>query len=481
MRELPLGWLATLLPFLTPDTMAVAQTDVVIQWVDEQGESASQNDLAGIVLYVSSWLDGVTRDAVQSQVLVVDSAGWCRWPDVADGVYKLEALPWSWTVVIEDWEGSNGSDSLTLVWPNQPIAGLRENPAAVMYPERHPGAQLARLDRWLEDKLDSLDLDQLMVTGAVGSNAAERDQAAERLSTSLDGADSLIQSLLTVPAHSLWGDLMESSVRGWRMSLGSNADGDAIEKWTTRSPEHRSWEERLQSPGWCNVWGLKHDVWWRSLEENRQPWRSWVATGDVDSLCSVTGWTLDELHVAMWIGTGEPWSRWAEAWWDLRWTDECEVAQFRRQNELAKSYVLTAQAWGDEHWITPNGSVSPAWAGEDDWNIWLVVRSGSVAGLREWAILRNWMANQAPRNVIWGVLSVDESEEGWSNTLSQRTNPRERLRWVGRNPSWWDRLDLTGVPQVIVVRPDGEIQTHHAPLPSDGLFAQLKRWQLTSR
>ena len=102
-----------------------AQTDVVIRWVDEQGEPASQNELAGIVLHVSSWLDGVTRDAVQSEVLVVDSAGWCQWPQVADGVYNLEALPWSWTVVVEGWNESAGIDSLTLIWPNEPIAGLR--------------------------------------------------------------------------------------------------------------------------------------------------------------------------------------------------------------------------------------------------------------------------------------------------------------------------------------------------------------------
>ena len=247
-------WLALIVPSLLVSGKMFAQTDVVIRWVDEQGQPASQNELAGIVLHVSTWLDGVTRDAVQSEVLVVDSAGWCQWPQVADGVYNLEALPWSWTVVVESWNGGVGTDSLTLVWPNEPIAGLRGNAADVIYPANHPGSQLARLDRWLESKLDSLDLDQLMVTGAVGGNLADKADAADRLAESLAMSDSVLQRFLTVPAHTLWGDLMEASIRSWRMSLGSRAEGEVLETWLASSQDSRSWKARLISPGWCSVW-----------------------------------------------------------------------------------------------------------------------------------------------------------------------------------------------------------------------------------
>ena len=132
-------------------------------------------------------------------------------------------------------------------------------------------------------------------------------------------------------------------------------------------------------------------------------------------------------------------------------------------------------------WMMPNGDLEPAWAGDGGWRVWLVTRSGSAAGMREWAILRNWMTSQVPKDVSWGVLSVDASEQGWASTLAQRENVRERIHWVGRDPSWWDRLDVNRVPQVVVVRPDGEIHTHHASLPSEGLFAELKRWRLTVR
>ena len=82
----PVFSLALIAPWFLVSSGMLAQTDVVVRWLDEQGEPASQNELAGIVLHVSSWLDGVTRAAVQSEVLVVDSAGWCQWPQVADGV-----------------------------------------------------------------------------------------------------------------------------------------------------------------------------------------------------------------------------------------------------------------------------------------------------------------------------------------------------------------------------------------------------------
>ena len=101
-------------------------------------------------------------------------------------------------------------------------------------------------------------------------------------------------------------------------------------------------------------------------------------------------------------------------------------------------------------WMLPNAELAPAWASNDGWQVWLVTREGSAAGLREWSIVRSWMANQAPKDVSLGVLSVDSNEEGWRQTLSQRENIREQLRWVGRDPSWWDRLDLTTVPQVIL-------------------------------
>ncbi len=456
---------------------ASAQSDVFLQWLDESGNPACELPDAGSTLHVSAWLDGVTQTAIQAEDLVVDSTGTCLWPQVLTGVYTLEALPWSWTLVIEP---QSEVDTMTLIWPSRQFQRLRKNPSKVKYVEGHPGSAVDSLSSWLNQQLDSLDLDQLMASGAVGANESQGATARDALKLALHEGNREIASHLTLTPHTLWGDLMASLVREWQLSLGESEDIEALKAWEEPKDE-RSWTAQLNSPGWCSSWELQNDHWWDDLEQNRQPWRSWVATGDVDSLCHATGWSLDELHVAMWLGEGQMWSRWAQSWWDLRWKDQCEVAEMRRDSEQARRYVLTGQSWGDVMWMMPDDNLEPAWVGDGDWRIWLVTRSGSIAGIREWSILRSWMSNQAPNDVSWGVLSVDANEDGWEETLSQREQIRERIRWVGRDPSWWDRLDVSGVPQVLVVRPDGKIHTHHASLPSEGLFAELKRWRLTAQ
>lgn len=456
-----------------------AQSSLVIHWVDANGNPACNVPEAGYTLHVSSWLDGVTQTAIQGADLVVDSLGWCSWPDVDPGVYTLEALPWSWTFVV-DWELGRVSDTVTLVWPDRPFQRLRGNPGPVRYSVGHPGSRLDSLQLWMDATMDSLDLDQLVATGSVGGGAERGAQASANLKSALNASESFIDAALKERPHTLWGDLWESRIREWRMSLGASDDGGALSSWLSSS-DTRSWSEKLASPGWCSSWELTHDRWWEELEEDRRPWRTWVATGDVDSLCHATGWSLDELHVALWMGQAQPWKRWADAWWELRWKDQCEAAEVRRLSDQTRRHLKTAQAWSDVMWMMPNGDLEPAWAGENGWRVWLITRTGSATGARERAILRSWMNTQESKEWSWGVLSVDANEEGWTQTLRERESVHERVRWVGRDPGWWDRLELSSVPQVVVVRPDGEIQTHHASLPSEGLFADLKRWKQSSR
>jgi hypothetical protein len=76
---------------------------------------------------------------------------------------------------------------------------------------------------------------------------------------------------------------------------------------------------------------------------------------------------------------------------------------------------------------------------------------------------------------------VDDHEAAWGRTLKQRESIKERVCWVGRDPGWWDRLDLLGVPQVVVVGPDGEILTHHGKLPSEGLMPWLRQLERAAR
>ena len=454
-----------------------AQVDLVIEWVSADGTPACDVPQAGHTLHVSSWVDGVTQTAIQGADLVVDSTGQCQWNQVESGTYTLEALPLSWTFLVEPWD-SVRRDTVTLVWSDETITGLRGNEGAVAFRDGHPGEVLSGLQNWMNAQLDSLDLDQWMATGAVGAGEKDVTASSLKLKAAATELDSILSAMELPDVWSLWGDLLESQVLQHRMSLGVVGLGRTMDLRRLEN-DPRSWEEKLASPGWCSTWEMAHESWWEEMEENRQPWRSWVAMGDTDSLTHVTGWSLDELHVAMWLGQDQSWSRWAEAWWGLRWRDQCAVAEVRRQSEQARQHPLSAQSWADYRWMMPNGDLEAGWAGGGGWKVWLVTRSGSASALRELAILRSWMESQAPVDVSWGVLSVDFDEEGWTETLRLRKSVREEMHWVGRDPGWWDRLDMTGVPQVIVAKPNGEIQTHHASLPSEGLFAELKRWRLT--
>lgn len=474
-------------PNAQPDVQPKVQPDLVLHWVTEAGAPVPADSTKGVTLHVSRWVDGMSRQFIQGHDLVVDDSGWSRWPDVDEGVYTLECLPWSWTLVVEASE-TKRQDTLVLEWPNRRPRTLRGNFAPVRYGPRwdatetatpHPGTWVAEGNARLQSQLDSLNLDQLLAVGAVGSGN-EQKRAFQRLEKAvLEGRAWVAsrESVLAVPG--LWSDLWAQSLFEWEVSLGQTVS-TAWERMA--AGDARSWTQRIQSPGWCSSWRLAHERWLEPLEQAGTPWREWAARGLADSLQAATGWDANELHVAMWHGVEEPWSRVAEAWWETRWRDRCEVADIRRQSEQAKRHALTAQAWGDKLWMLPNGDLEPAWAGDEGrWTVWLVTKDGSSSGASEWALLRANFASAGLKHCTWGVLSVDDHEAAWGRTLKQRESIKERVCWVGRDPGWWDRLDLLGVPQVVVVGPDGEILTHHGKLPSEGLMPWLRQLERAVR
>ena len=70
-------------------------------------------------------------------------------------------------------------DSLTLVWPTQPIVGLRGNPADVIYPPQSSWLAVGEVGPLVGVRRSiPLTLDQLMVTGAVGGNVTGQSRGA---------------------------------------------------------------------------------------------------------------------------------------------------------------------------------------------------------------------------------------------------------------------------------------------------------------
>lgn len=469
-----MGWLALMVQGLN------AQTDVVFRWIHANGDPVED----GEVLRVGAWVDGLSRQSIQGPELLVDDMGLTRWPSVDDGVYTLEWLPWAWTIVVEASCAQQGKDTIELVIPSRKPRSLRGNEAPVKYREEHPASTLASFNDFGQSMLDTLNVDQLLAVGAVGGGGAEVEEAKRRLALARARMDARVEhDRHRFEPNSMWEDLWKAAVIELRLSLGVSATDaaatDMAPKEALKMHPHgdsRDWAERLRSPGWCSSWRWEHERWWDDDEIRALPWRHWVSKGQSDSLLAHTSWSLEELHVAMWLGLEESWSNEAKQWWDVRWRDQCMVAEVRRTSDQASAYLLTGQSWADKFWMTPSRSLEPGWAGQGQWMVWLVVKEGSASALREWTMWRDISTKQPLHGVGWGVLSVDATEEEWAQTLSHRTSTKELLRWVGRDPAWWDRLDMVGLPQAILIRPDGVVDSHHAPLPSEGL-----RNHLTSR
>ena len=72
------------------------------------------------------------------------------------------------------------------------------------------------------------------------------------------------------------------------------------------------------------------------------------------------------------------------------------------------------------------------------------------------------------------VLSLDENQENWRETVSSRLTSDETIVWVGNNPRVMESLGLVVVPQVIVLDENGKIAGSKVPLPSEGLERRLR-------
>ena len=79
------------------------------------------------------------------------------------------------------------------------------------------------------------------------------------------------------------------------------------------------------------------------------------------------------------------------------------------------------------------------------------------------------------------VLSVDATESDWRSSLSKRRSIQEQLVWLGNSPENFESLQISTIPQVIAISPNGQLSRTIRSLPSEGLGAELERKIRTSR
>jgi hypothetical protein len=104
----------------------------------------------------------------------------------------------------------------------------------------------------------------------------------------------------------------------------------------------------------------------------------------------------------------------------------------------------------------------------------LALKNGSGLAAREREVFSQVAENLDRRDVCWVVLSLDENEANWRQTLSGRRTLDETVGWVGNNPRVMESLGLAVVPQVIVLDEDGKLAGRNMPLPSEGLQRRLQ-------
>ena len=79
--------------------------------------------------------------------------------------------------------------------------------------------------------------------------------------------------------------------------------------------------------------------------------------GQTDSLSQALGWSVNEVHLTLWMASDEQPRGAFKAWWEAR-RDPRDVAEARRLAELeTQRYPRTAQS-GDLMWRCPMGTLN---------------------------------------------------------------------------------------------------------------------------
>ena len=128
-------------------------------------------------------------------------------------------------------------------------------------------------------------------------------------------------------------------------------------------------------------------------------------------------------------------------------------------------------------WVLPNGDLDSL-AGQcvQPWKIMLVVKDGSTAAAREREYFNVLIEEADLSELCPFVVSVDNDEKGWSNTIALRKSIDEEVVWIGNNPRIFEDYGIESVPAIVTLNADGELSHRLNQLPSRGLASELKRF-----
>jgi hypothetical protein len=128
-------------------------------------------------------------------------------------------------------------------------------------------------------------------------------------------------------------------------------------------------------------------------------------------------------------------------------------------------------------WTTPSLDLVPFDELYGDWSVILVVKNGSGTSLKEWNAFRALENSlKSKRNDLqFVILCIDGTQKEWESLISKRKSISETLRWVGADCRWLDGLDISAVPQTIIISPSLQVYSNSSLRPSNGLGNLLSK------
>ena len=406
--------------------------------------------------------------------ILVDETGGFQWNAPGEGLYELVAPPWSWMIWVRPEEPS----ALHLSGGRSTARRLLGSPGQSIWSGEHPTQWMDSLVG-LQRSANRLRAEALVLRSS-GIDIQQRDSLAQ------------LNSELAAAFESQWSRAVSGCTSEWECDLAwqiklneaagsgqSQAVLDSLWKMSSMGALDRTWASRLTSPGAYSGWLAVHGGWWLESHVDWEKLNEAVFTANMDSLASAMGgrWkSVDRAEIAAaWLDKAmdQPDALVRSVWETFPFPEPFVTAYdaLRESRNIGRS----GHTVGDLSWTLPNGDLSSiAERCQQPWTVILALKNGSGLAAREREVFSQVAENLDRRDVCWVVLSLDENEANWRQTLSGRRTLDETVGWVGSNPRVMESLGIAVIPQVIVLDKDGNIASSTMPLPSEGLQRRLK-------
>ena len=379
--------------------------------------------------------------------------------------WALESPPWMWELTTRE----NEPDRAVLTCPSGVPMRLRKVYGSVAWEAAdggasdHPQPALEAIQDAHFQEVRDLEYDLLSATGAVGQRASLVEDSV------WDGANRrMAERFAAVESESPWvQDAVLRERVSWAVATGQpdSVLFALVADYLKETPRHAC--DLLNSPHFVDAAEAALQLWWEGLDGAEL--EAALASGDDPEMGAVGN--IEILRPWAWwvLAQAQPRSRLVARAFAQGLAPDCFL-------EAHRALVVPPVPVPPEHWTTRSGELeSIRDFCEGQRTVLLVVKDGSTAALRERQLFAAMAESNPRRDVEFVVVSIDGTEAGWKAVQADRASRHENVRWMGNDPRALESWNISTVPQVVVLGPDGDALGRQR-LPSEGLAADIERW-----